>query len=58
MISLSKNNITLVQIFPEDEESIEIIQQKKCKWIIEVLREKYPDRKIEEAIKILVANQG
>ena len=55
MILLNKKDINLVEIFPKDKAYMQRMQDKKVKWLIEILREKYPDDTIREAIKSIVS---
>lgn len=52
---MNKKDINLVEIFPEEKAYMQRMQDKKVKWLIEILREKYPDDTIREAIKSIVS---
>ena len=58
MILLNKKDINLIEIFPKDEACVQRMQDKKVKWLIEILREKYPDDTIREAIKSIVSTHN
>lgn len=55
---MNKKDINLIEIFPKDEACVQRMQDKKVKWLIEIIREKYPDDTIQEAIKSIVSTHN
>ena len=55
---MNKKDINLVEIFPEEKAYMQRMQDKKVKWLIEIIREKYPDDIIQQAIKSIVSTHN
>lgn len=48
--------IKVIEVFPTDTEKLNNIEMAKAKWFINILRKKYPEEVLEEALKKLESN--
>ena len=48
--------IKVIEVFPTDTEKLNNIEMAKAKWVLNILRKKYPEEFLEEAFKKLESN--